>query len=151
MPERICQKCHKAYSTRQSLSVHMKKCNGKKRGVGRPKKEPALKDTNDEYDVSDGDEGDVLMPLPKKTKMTSWNSTFEKAKKLLEDKVPENEITMAIKYDNCFQDGIILKRQLEAKLKSVQDPHRLTKQKINRDFRTLDENKKEQLKSIVEC
>ena len=63
--------------------------------------------------------------------------------------MPENEITMAIKYDNCFQDGIILKRQLEAKLKSVQDPHRLTKQKINRDFRTLDEDKKEQLKSIL--
>lgn len=71
---------------------------------------------------------------------------------MLDEKVSEDEITMAIKYDSCFQDANLkyLKKDLKAKLKSVQDPHRLTKQKINRDFRSLeDKDKKEKMKSIL--
>jgi hypothetical protein len=43
-----------------------------------------------------------------------------------------------------------IKEEVVAELNKVKDPHRFTKQKINRDFRSLeDKDKKEELKAIL--
>ena len=162
MPQRTCDKCDKTYSSRQTFSAHLKTCGQKKRR-GRPptkhKEDSSEEEEEDEYAVRDEEE-EEKMPPPKKKKVRliihpNWKNTFQKTKKMLEEKRSEDEILSAIKFDDCFSDGyssseiMALKEEVVAELNKVKDPHRLTKQKINRDFRTLDEDKKEQLKSIL--
>lgn len=162
MPQRTCDKCDKSYSSRQSFNAHLKTCGQKKR-PGRPPKVQKEPSSDEEEEVSDEEEEEVMPPPKKKTKKkliidANWNSTFEKTKKLLEEKRSEEEIVAAIKFDDCFSNLLVehqpslkrLKEQVKEKLKSVKDPHRLTKQKINRDFRSLeDKEKREELKAIL--
>lgn len=91
MPERTCDKCNKTYASGQSFNYHLKNCDGKKRGPGRPRKEE--EHSFDEYEVSDeeGDSGDLVSVLPPKKKskvkrlviVSEWKSTFEKDKEVV--------------------------------------------------------------------
>jgi hypothetical protein len=162
---RTCDTCKKSYATRQAFSMHLKKCSGEKRKPGRPKKakpEPKVEEKDDsshEYDVSDDEsEVEVIVLPPKKKKklviIPNWESTFEKAKKLIEDKKEEEDIAMAIKYDDCLTStSMTVNNTVRAALKEefnrVCNPYREQKHKINEDFRTLDNDKKEDMRSIL--
>jgi hypothetical protein len=151
---KTCDTCKKTYKTRQGYSVHLKKCSGEKNKAGRPKKQQA---PTEEEKEEEEEETTIVISPPKKKKTLrliiingEWELTFEKTKKLIEEKVSEDDIKMAIKHDICLTEkNVNLRGILVGEFNKVCDPYRDQKHQINEDFKTQEEDKKEDLRSII--